>query len=178
MEIFFWGRSGADWRRTRVYVLTLEQYAKLKSEKKQLEFLGGAGLALLEGVGHAETWYFTRHVLGVARGTAEWRKVQDEAAGFFLLGAAADAAGNHYARNPECILVSSREGVRMLEGGLNQKGDPAGLRATMQGKVAWWMNLVKQRGEQRLEPPQQPQPCRPARHLHEPVLVGRPVADL
>ena len=31
VEIFFWGRSGADWRRTRVYVLTLAQYAALLS---------------------------------------------------------------------------------------------------------------------------------------------------
>ena len=29
VEIFFWGRSGADWMRTRVYVLTMAEYTKL-----------------------------------------------------------------------------------------------------------------------------------------------------
>ena len=29
VEVFFWGRSGADWRRTRVFGLQLSQYAKL-----------------------------------------------------------------------------------------------------------------------------------------------------
>ena len=31
VEIFFWGRSGADWMRTRVYVLTLAEYARLQA---------------------------------------------------------------------------------------------------------------------------------------------------
>jgi hypothetical protein len=29
VEVFFWGRSGADWRRTRVFALRLSQYARL-----------------------------------------------------------------------------------------------------------------------------------------------------
>ena len=35
VEVFFWGRSGADWMRTRVYVLTLAEYARLQATYEQ-----------------------------------------------------------------------------------------------------------------------------------------------
>lgn len=107
----------------------LDAFINMKNENKQLGFLSNAGLPLLEGVGHVESWLLTRHVTAVAQGTAVVKKVREEAAAFFLLGAAADAAGKHYARSGEAdIRESAMEGVTMLFEALNTKGDPMNLR--------------------------------------------------
>lgn len=127
----------------------LESYISLKKEDSQLGFLSTpAGLKLLEGVGFFETWLLTRHANQVAKGTAQVKKVREEAHAFFLLGAAADAAGNHYTRTGEAdIATSAVEGINMLHEALNTQGDPMNLRSTMTSKVQWWLGLVKERGE-------------------------------
>ena len=45
IEVFFWGRSGADWRRTRVFNLRLGQYAKLLAVHEQRAKRLGAAAA-------------------------------------------------------------------------------------------------------------------------------------
>ena len=142
-------RETAEW--IRQHQKHLETFIAIKKEDAQLGFLSTpAGLKLLEGVGFFETWLLTRHVQQVAKGSAVVKKVRDEAMAFFLLGAAADAAGNHYAKSGEAsIQESAVEGINMLYEALNTKGDPMNLRSAMTQKVQWWLGLVKERGDAR-----------------------------
>lgn len=132
------------------YSKHLDAYFEMKNQHAQLGFLSAAGMPLLEGVAHVEGWLLTRHVHAIANGTAKAKQLQEEAYSFFLLGAAADSAGNHYAQSgEEDIEASAKEGVLRLFEALNAEGDPMNLRSTFAQKVQWWIGVVKDRGDAR-----------------------------
>ena len=128
---------------------SLQAYAVLKDETKQLEYLASSrGVSLLEGISSVEAWFLARHILMAAQGKKKALEV--ESRGYFVLGAAADAAKHHYLRNPaDGIEAAAREGVQMLASGLRTKGDPTGLRKTLGLRAQQWVVLVTQRGEAR-----------------------------
>ena len=73
---------------------SLQAYAVLKDETKQLEYLASSrGVSLLEGISSVEAWFLARHILMAAQGKKKALEV--ESRGYFVLGAAADAAKHH-----------------------------------------------------------------------------------
>lgn len=117
----------------------LKMLAGMRDEATTLQFLSKSP-ALIEGIAHVRAWFFERHVGMLKNGkTAE---VQDEAAAFFLLDAAADAARAHYAKTQK-LEGAALEGVRMLSMGLGAKGDPVGIRNNISAHANLWLAVVK-----------------------------------
>ena len=119
---------------------SLEHLRKMRDERAVLEHLA-RNSALLEGVAHVRAWYFDRHV-AVAKAGRLSAAVDDEAAGFFLLDAAADAARAHVFKTSN-VKQAASVGVKMLSAGLASPDDPVGIRASLGARVEAWNALVK-----------------------------------
>ena len=99
---------------------------------------------LLEGIAHVRAWYFDRHLAAIKSNRSEMVDVvHEEAAGFFLVDAAADAARSHFFQSQD-IKEAAAAGVKMLAMGLSAAGDPVGIRTNMSARVEMWIALVKQ----------------------------------
>ena len=121
----------------------LKGLASLRDEQNVIVHLKNNKI-LLEGIAHCRAWFFDRHFAAIKSGRAEMEEtVHEEAAGFFLLDAAADAARAHYFQCQN-IKEAATVGVRMLGQGLSAQGDPIGIRTSMATRIELWIGLVKQ----------------------------------
>ena len=123
----------------------LKALAGMRNEQQVLMHLG-RNTQLLEGVAHVRAWFFDRHLAACKSKTASLAAtVQDEAAGFFLLDAAADAARATFMEmeTPD-IKKAATMGVNMLATALLANGDTAGIRAGLSVRVDSWTSLVRQ----------------------------------
>lgn len=122
---------------------TLHTYAKLRSEMRALNFLAQHPV-LLEEIAHVRHFFLMRHLdLKMPMEEAE-----EEAAGFFLLDAAAHAARSHYLKHKESVSASAQEGVRMLAAAVSAPGDPVGVGPCIAQRVGAWMGVVHQQRDQ------------------------------
>ena len=122
---------------------TLHAYAKLRSEMRALNFLAQHPV-LLEEIAHVRHFFLMRHLdLKMPMEEAE-----EEAAGFFLLDAAAHAARSHYLKHKESVSASAQEGVRMLAAAVSAPGDPVGVGPCIAQRVGAWMGVVHQQRDQ------------------------------
>ena len=131
----------------------LRVLVSLRDEFDVLNHLN-ANKVLLEGIAHVRAWYFDRHLAAFksksgAKGASFDGTVCDEAAGFFLLDAAADAARSHF-MSGDCQSVehAAAMGVQMLAAALNAPDDPVGVRGSLGARVQAWLALVKQAAAQ------------------------------
>ena len=122
----------------------LESLAKKRDETECLRHIAHHEI-LLEFIVHCRSWFFQRHVNFAARG--KHATVREEAAVFFLLDAAADAARSYFARHPEDVTAAALKGIWILAADLSNAADPMGLRACISQRVTAWLSLVKQHGE-------------------------------
>jgi serine/threonine protein kinase len=122
----------------------LESYARQRDETASLRVLAHHDI-LLEYIMHCRTWFFQRHVNMAMR--QKNATIREEAAAFFLLDAAADAARSYFARHPEDVTAAALKGLWILAADLSNQADPMGLRACIGQRVTAWHTLVKQHGE-------------------------------
>jgi hypothetical protein len=116
--------------------------AALRDEHQVIQHLS-RHLVLLEGIAHARAWFFDRHVAASKSSRADlFAQIQDEAAAFFLLDAAADAARAAFETSND-IQAAAAAGVSMLARGLEAAGDPVGIRARLGERVPAWLDLCK-----------------------------------
>ena len=123
----------------------LKALAAMRNEQEVLVHLG-RNTQLLEGVAHVRAWYFDRHLAACKSKTASMAAtVQDEAAGFFLLDAAADAARNAFMQMPTPdIKKAAVTGVNLLAAALLANGDAVGVRSGLSMRIQAWTAMVKQ----------------------------------
>jgi hypothetical protein len=154
----------------------IKAYSIIRDEQAALRFLS-RHVQLMTDVGHVRQWFFERHLTLIGKlGYAN--EVDDEAAAYFLLDAAAHAARQFLARNPEHVVASAHEGIRMLEAAVRAPGDPVGVNACIAERVAAWMGMVQQRiGSKANSPPPKPGAASPEHGETTPRWHGKSLGN-